>query len=555
MKQLIINKLLKLSTALALLILVACNTKDEPELGIKHIVVIGIDGMSPNGIQNAKTPVLDSLIKNGASTLQARSVLPSSSSSNWASMLMGAATEQHGITSNGWEVNDYTLPAVVSGEDSRFPSIFTLYHDQKPEAHVGAIYDWDGFGRLYNPADVDFDIDAEHEDKTTQEAINYIKAHKPDFTFIHLDHVDHAGHSEGHGSASYYEAVEKADLLIGDIIKSTQDAGIFEETVFIVSSDHGGLGKGHGGESLDEVLIPFILYGKSVKKGYAIEETVYQYDNAATVAFIAGLETPQAWIGRPVKSAFVGYEKPVLKYKKLEALQAPQFKPQNGPYAPAGGLFQEEQVSVVINNPNASGSIYYTLDGSDPDAKNAIKYDAPFSVDQTTLVRAIVVEEGKTQSKIAEGNYRLVSASKKPGVTYTIFQEERLSALPDFTNKKPKQSGVTMEFSTEVLDEISEVANTAVVFTAQLEVLTPGEYTFYTTSDDGSKLYVDNQLVVNNDGDHGVQEGSGSVSLSKGKHTLKIEYFNGGGGYYLDAKYKGPGIGKQIIPADKLSQE
>ena len=210
---------------------------------------------------------------------------------------------------------------------------------------------------------------------------------------------------------------------------------------------------------------------------------------------------------------------------------------------------------MVINNPNASGSIYYTLDGSNPDAKHAVKYDAPFSVDQTTLVRAIVVEEGKTQSKIAEGNYRLVSASKKPGVTYAIFQEERLSALPDFTNKKPKQSGVTKEFSTEVLDEISEVANTAVVFTAQLEVLTPGEYTFYTTSDDGSKLYVDNQLVVNNDGDHGVQERSGSVSLAKGKHTLKIEYFNGGGGYYLDAKYKGPGIGKQIIPADKLSQD
>ena len=112
-----------------------------------------------------------------------------------------------------------------------------------------------------------------------------------------------------------------------------------------------------------------------------------------------------------------------------------------------------------------------------------------------------------------------------------------------------------MEFSTEVLDEISETTNTALVFTAQLKVLTPGEYTFYTTSDDGSTLYVDNQLVVNNDGDHGVQERSGSVSLAKGKHTLKIEYFNGGGGYYLDAKYKGPGFGKQIIPADKLSQD
>lgn len=148
-------------------------------------------------------------------------------------MIMGADTEQHGITSNSWEPNDYVLPAVVSGNDDRFPSIFTLFHDQKPDAHIGAIYDWDGFGRLYNKNDVSFDIDGNGEDGTTQTAVAYIKEHKPDFTFIHLDHVDHAGHSEGHGTPQYYKAVEKADSLIGLIVQSAKDAGIFESALLL----------------------------------------------------------------------------------------------------------------------------------------------------------------------------------------------------------------------------------------------------------------------------------------------------------------------------------
>ena len=547
-------KSLKAGLLIATVFLSSCTTESTPDLGIKHIIVIGVDGLSPDGINKAQTPVIDSLVKYGASTFEARAVLPSSSSSNWASMIMGADTEQHGITSNGWEINNYTLPAVVSGHDSRFPTIFTLFHDQKPEAHVGAIYDGDGFGRLYNPEDVAFDINGDLEDGTTQDASSYIKEHKPDFTFIHLDHVDHAGHSEGHGTDSYYKAVEKADSLIGTIIQATKDTGIFENTLFIISADHGGLGKGHGGESLAEVNIPFILYGAGVKKGYTIEETVYQYDNAATVAFAAGLETPQAWIGRPVKSAFTGYEKPVLPYKKQQQLSTPVLLPENGPYAPPGGLFTESKVEVNLNNPNTIGNIYYTLDGSDPSVESGIKYTAPFSVDSTTLVRAIVAEEGKTSSTIAAGSYRLISTQKKPGILFNIYPLENLTSLPDFRNLKTSQTGNIMEFESGILDSLDSAASTAVVFTSVLKIDTAGSYTFYTNSDDGSKLYINGKLVVDNNGDHGVQERSGTINLKKGMHSIKIEYFNGGGGYYLDAQYKGPGIGKQIIPADKLSQ-
>ena len=83
---------------------------EKKDFEIQHIIVIGIDGMSPDGIQKADTPTLDSMIQEGAATMHARSVLPSSSSPNWASMIMGADTEQHGITSNGWEKFDHQLP-------------------------------------------------------------------------------------------------------------------------------------------------------------------------------------------------------------------------------------------------------------------------------------------------------------------------------------------------------------------------------------------------------------------------------------------------------------
>lgn len=79
------------------------SVKPQKLSQIKHVVVIGFDGLSANGVENAKTPNFNKLINEGASTIHARLVLPSSSSTNWASMNMGAGPEQHGITSNGWE--------------------------------------------------------------------------------------------------------------------------------------------------------------------------------------------------------------------------------------------------------------------------------------------------------------------------------------------------------------------------------------------------------------------------------------------------------------------
>ncbi|MFT0713734.1 alkaline phosphatase family protein [Flagellimonas lutimaris] len=550
-----LNKVLIMTMGTLFLWSCSSNIEATPE-GIEHIIVIGIDGMSPNGIQKANTPTLDSMIQNGAATMHARSVLPSSSSPNWASMIMGADTEQHGVTSNGWEKFDHQLPPVVVTENGTFPTIFTLFKDQQPEAHVGAIYDWDGFGRLFEKSDVDFDIDGDHEDKTTQEAVNYIKEHTPKFTFVHLDHVDHAGHAKGHGTPDYFQSVEKADSLIAEIIDATKQAGIFEKTMFIVSADHGGLGFGHGGESLAEMEIPFILYGAGIKKGYYIEETVYQYDNAPTVAYAMGLQTPQAWIGRPVKGAFIGNEAPKLIYKRKEQITQPKILPDAGYFEPAGGVFKADSVAVVIQNPNNAGEIRYTLGAAVPSLENSEVYRDTFYLKQTDIIKAGVFQNDQLVSTIAEGSFRIVSKGKQDPVTFQVYQVNGIEKLPDFADFNPILEGFVTEFShKQVLSEGIPQEQVAVVFESYLEAQEAGKYTFFTNSDDGSKLYVNGIQIVDNDGDHGVMERSGSLELAKGKHLVRVEFFNGGGGYHLDVKYKGPNTPKQIVPANHLYRE
>ena len=68
--------------------------------------------------------------------------------------------------------------------------------------------------------------------------------------------------------------------------------------------DHGGKDKGHGGKSLLEMEVPFIIAGKNVRQGGEFKEVNMRFDTAATIAYIFGLEQPQAWIGRPAVHVF-----------------------------------------------------------------------------------------------------------------------------------------------------------------------------------------------------------------------------------------------------------
>ena len=93
-------------------------------------------------------------------------------------------------------------------------------------------------------------------------------------------------------------------MYIGRIIRAVEEAGILKETIFIITADHGGINKGHGGKTMQEMQTPFIISGKNVKKGMEFHESMMQYDVASTIAYIFGLQQPQVWIGRPMTQVF-----------------------------------------------------------------------------------------------------------------------------------------------------------------------------------------------------------------------------------------------------------
>lgn len=274
--------------------------------GVKHVVLIGLDGWGAYSVEKADMPHVKKLMTEGVYTLKKRSVLPSSSAVNWASMYMGAGPELHGYTEWGSRVPE--LPSRIVDEDGIFPTVFGLLHRQDPEAEIGCIFEWEGIAYVVDTLAMNYVLHvkeaAERPESTALYAVDYIKRARPALVNIVFDNPDHVGHSEGHDTPAYYAKLNELDDYIGQIVKAVEEADMLDKTIFIITADHGGIKKGHGGKSMQEMETPFIISGKGVKKGYRIQGSMIQFDVASTIAYIFGISQPQVWIGRPVKEAF-----------------------------------------------------------------------------------------------------------------------------------------------------------------------------------------------------------------------------------------------------------
>jgi predicted AlkP superfamily pyrophosphatase or phosphodiesterase len=130
-------------------------------------------------------------------------------------------------------------------------------------------------------------------------AVQYISEKKPGLFAVIFDNPDHIGHAEGHDTPAYYDKLTELDGYIGQIVDAVKAAGMMEETIFILTADHGGIDKGHGGKTMAEMETPFIISGKNVKQNYCFDDvSMMQFDCAATIAEIFALEQPPVWIGR-----------------------------------------------------------------------------------------------------------------------------------------------------------------------------------------------------------------------------------------------------------------
>lgn len=284
----------------------SCGQKEQTPIA-EHVILIGLDGWGSYSLPEADMPAVKRLMENGAYTLEKRSVLPSSSAVNWASMFMGAGPELHGYTEWGSKVPE--LPSRVTSPSGTFPTIFRLLRDARPDAEIGCLYDWDGIKYLIDTLAMSHHAQGpdytRHPEALCDMAVRYIRENRPVLAAICFDNPDHVGHAYGHGTPEYYSKLTELDGYIARIIQSVEDAGMTDSTIFIITADHGGIGKGHGGKTMDEMQTPFIVCGKGVRQGMEFHESMMQYDVASTIARIFALEQPQVWVGRPMTQIFL----------------------------------------------------------------------------------------------------------------------------------------------------------------------------------------------------------------------------------------------------------
>lgn len=211
---------------------------------------------------------------------------------------------------------------------------------------------------------------------------------------------------------------------------------------------------------------------------------------------------------------------------------------------------------IELKSPFENATIRYTLDGSEPNIQSP-EYKDPIQLSQTTEIKAKLFGADEVESNTYSYTYKKVipkSAEKvkraEPGLSYHYFEGNFL-VVPDFDTLKAIKSGIVSEFNPEMLSERKD--HFALLFEGYVEVPASGVYTFYTYSDDGSNLYIGDELVVDNDGSHSARMRTGMIALEAGKHRLRLEYFEDFMGESLRVGYEAPGEKMMEIPFEQFS--
>lgn len=139
-------------------------------------------------------------------------------------------------------------------------------------------------------------------------------------------------------------------------------------------------------------------------------------------------------------------------------------------------------------------------------------------------------------------------ASPKQGVAYTYY-EGQCKRVADITSCLKVKKGIMENF---LIKDAAIADHFAYEFRTLIYISKRGVYRFYTISDDGSKLYIDDKLIVDNDGGHSVRRAEGKVALEKGYHALHLLYFENYMGQELEVGFLGRDIPETPIPAEML---
>jgi hypothetical protein len=258
-----------------------------------HVIILSEDGLRPDALAQARAPMHETLMREGAYTMRARTIRFASTLPSHASMLSGFDVAAHGLSWNSWQPSRgfIKVPTVFSvvgsaGEETAaFVGKRKLEHILPPGSHT--LFSNPGF--LCH--------------KVVPPAAAHFRESRPRIEFVHFSDPDSSGHSVGWMSEDQLTAIGRTDDCLTTLVEAIKqtDPG---RTLLIISADHGGRGRNHSGAREEDRLIPWIVWGAGVRPGHHIDGPVSTFDTAATALWALGYASPPGNTGHPVTEAF-----------------------------------------------------------------------------------------------------------------------------------------------------------------------------------------------------------------------------------------------------------
>jgi predicted AlkP superfamily pyrophosphatase or phosphodiesterase len=269
----------------------------EPLPKVERVLIVSFDGLRPDAIEAANMETVRELMQSGAYTLTAQTISPSLTLPAHASMLVGTCPAKHIVRWNLYvPQNGYAL-----GTD-----IFDLA--RAVDLRTVMVVAKEKLRQVTEPTSTDYfafiDKTDRIEDFSTvlRLALNQINEGFG-LMFVHFGEGDIEGHASGWMSRAQLGVYGREDRGLGSMIQTLKDKGLYETTLIIVTSDHGGHDSTHGTDLPEDMTIPWVISGPGIVPG-ELQTQVHTMDTAATAAFALGLPIPPDWDGIPVYEAF-----------------------------------------------------------------------------------------------------------------------------------------------------------------------------------------------------------------------------------------------------------
>lgn len=214
-------------------------------------------------------------------------------------------------------------------------------------------------------------------------------------------------------------------------------------------------------------------------------------------------------------------------------------------------------VDVELTALMKGSEVRYTIDGTEPTIES-LRYTSPVKIRQSTTFKAKAFREGNSAGPLITATFKKAvprPSEKVPDLTnglgYKCFTG-KWNKLPAFEYVNPIETGTISQFDISCASRDEEFA---MEFTGYVKVPTDGIYTFRTRSNDGSRIYIGDTLIV----DLNVRmpqldplEKYGSIALEAGLHPIRVDYFQHSGRKHLQIFYEGPGLPRQVISPSVL---